>query len=77
MKQHVAVVALHTKAKEVIPLFVVADNSVKYSIDQVLKKQRAASLKHGGIGIRYTVKIHNQIRWLYYEDPGWFIEKVE
>lgn len=77
MKQSIAVVALHTKEGTVIPLFVVWENHVKYAIDRVIKKERAASLKHGGVGIRYTVKIQGRLRWLTYENPGWFIEKIE
>lgn len=76
MKQRVAVVALHTKEGIITPLFIVWDNHVKYPIDRILKKQKAASLKSGGFGIRYTVRIANQVRYLYYENPGWFIEKT-
>ena len=77
MKQSVAVVALHGKSGEVTPLFVVGDNRVKYAVDRIIRKQRAASLKSGGQGIRYTVRIRNQLRYLYYENPGWFIEKID
>ena len=44
MKHKTAVVALHTVSGEVIPLFVVWENGVKYQIDKVLRKERAASL---------------------------------
>ena len=44
MKQKVAVVVLHTKEGELIPLFIVWDNMVKYPIDKVISKQKAASL---------------------------------
>ncbi len=52
MKQKVAVVALHTKNGEVKPLFIVWDNHVKYPIDRIVRKEKAASLKSGGFGIR-------------------------
>lgn len=68
-------VALHTKSGDVTPLFIVWDNQVKYPIDKVIRKQKAASLKSGGMGMRYTIRIENHIRYLYYENPGWFIEK--
>ena len=73
MKQKVAVVVLHTKSGELVPLFVVWDNMVKYQIDKIINKQKAASLKSGGFGIRYTVRIQNQYRSLCYEYSGWFI----
>ncbi len=75
MKQRVAVVVLHTKENELVPLFIVWDNMVKYPIDKIIRKQKAASLKYGGFGLRYTVRIQNQYRYLYYENSGWFIEK--
>ena len=76
MKRKTAVVALHTMSGEVIPLFVVWENGVKYQIDKVLRKERAASLKSGGFGIRYTIRIQGQMRYLYYENPGCFIETL-
>ena len=37
--------------------------------------RRAASLKAGGLGWRYTCRIHGQERCLYREDDGrWFVE---
>lgn len=40
----------------------------------LLDCRRAASLKAGGIGMRYTVRISNRQSYLYYEDPRWFVE---
>ena len=77
MKTQVAVVALHTKQKELVPLFIVWDNMVKYRIDRIIRKEKAASLKYGGFGMRYTVRIQGQMRFLYYENPGWFIEPCD
>lgn len=70
-------VALHAKNGNVTPLFIVWDNNVKYAIDRIVKIQKAASLKSGGFGIRYTIRIENHMRYLYYENPGWFIEKTD
>lgn len=77
MKTQVAVVALHTKDKTIIPLFIVWEHNEKYPIDKILRKERAASLKYGGFGIRYTIRIRGQLRYLYYENPGWFIETCD
>lgn len=77
MKQKVAVVALHTKEGKITPLFIIWENNEKYPIDYISKIEKAASLKHGGIGIRYTIRVQTHQRWLYYENPGWFIEKIE
>jgi len=36
--------------------------------------RRAASLKAGGSGIRYTCRIGKKDAYLYYEDPKWFVD---
>ena len=43
-------------------------------IDRVLDVRRAASLKAGGMGIRYTVRINGKQSYLFYEEPRWFVE---
>lgn len=46
-----------------------------YEIDRLKKVQRAAALKVGGSGIRYTVMICGKERYLFQEDEGkWFLE---
>ena len=42
--------------------------------DRILDRRRAASLKAGGIGMRYTCRILGQRSYLYYEEPRWFVE---
>ena len=37
--------------------------------------RRAASLKAGGVGIRYTVRIGRSTTWLFLEDNRWFVER--
>ena len=57
----------------VIPLsFIYGDKVIE--IDKILDIRPAASLKHGGQGIRYTCKTHNITYYLFYEDDKWFIE---
>lgn len=75
MKIYVDVVALHKQDRTIVPLFIIWENHVKYSIDRVIAVQKAAALKEGGVGIRYTCRIHGHIRYLYYENPTWFIVK--
>lgn len=45
-----------------------------YQIDKVLDSRRAASLKAGGQGIRYLCRIHGKEKYLYYDEPKWFVE---
>lgn len=45
-----------------------------FEIDKVLDCRRAASLKAGGVGMRYIIQIGKRQSYLYYEDPRWFVE---
>ena len=46
-----------------------------FPIDRVVHICRAASLKAGGAGMRYTCRIRGHIRYLFLEDIGkWFLE---
>lgn len=75
MKTYVDVVALHKQDRSILPLFIIWENNVKYAIDRILAIEKAAALKEGGAGIRYTCRIQGHIRYLYYENPTWFIVK--
>lgn len=59
------------------PLSLTWEDGTVYAIDAVLDVRRAASLKAGGMGIRYTVSISGKKRYLYYEQPKWFVEGKE
>lgn len=73
-KVYVEVVTRFDVEGNITPLSVKWEDGTVYEIDKVLDKRRAASLKAGGIGIRYTCRILNQQSYLYYEDPKWFVE---
>lgn len=64
------------KEGNIWPLSVLWDNGKAYAIDKIIDKRRAASLKAGGIGLRYTVKIRGKITYLYYEEPKWYMENL-
>jgi len=59
----------------VTPLSVIWEDGRRYEIDRVLDSRRAPSLKAGGLGIRYTVKIRGRQTYLFYEGPKWFMER--
>lgn len=50
------------------------ENGRVYAIDKVLDKRRAASLKAGGSGIRYLCRIRGKERFLFYDEPRWYVE---
>lgn len=74
-KVYVEVMAEFTKDGELIPKSFVWTDGIRYEIDRITDKRRAASLKAGGVGMRYTCFIEGQQRYLYYEDNNmWFME---
>ena len=49
----------------------------RFEIQKVLDERRAASLKAGGNGIRYTCLINGKTAFLFFEDPRWFVDAVK
>lgn len=60
----------------IIPLAVIWENGRRFEIDKILDIRYAASQKAGGIGTRYTCLIRGRQRFLYFEDPQWFVENT-
>ena len=73
-KQYVEVIAKTDTQGYTLPLWVIWDDGRRFEIDKVLDVRPAASLKCGGMGIRYTVRIGGKATYLYFEDPCWFVE---
>ena len=61
----------------VIPLCINWEDGRKFEIDRVLDIRRAASLKKGGIGLRYTCRILGRERYLFLDGTKWFISRCE
>jgi hypothetical protein len=76
IKEYVDVIVKHNTDGDIKPLALSLSGGKLYEIDKVKYKCRAASLKVGGTGIRYTVKVKNTVFFLFDEENGkWFIEK--
>ena len=73
-KKYVEVVSDTSEDGIVTPLDIVWDTGVRYHIDRVLDRRQAHSLKTGGTGIRYTVRVGGTTTHLWYEGPRWFVE---
>lgn len=75
-KKYVDVVALTTSDGLVIPMEVRWDDGRRYRIDKVTDRRQAHSLKVGGTGMRYTVRIGGAQTHLWYDDyrKRWFVE---
>ena len=67
-------VADFSPESEVRPLCIVWDAGVRYQIERVLDARQAHSLKTGGTGIRYTIRVGGHDTYLWYEGPPWFVE---
>lgn len=46
-----------------------------FEIDRIFDVRRAASLKAGGVGMRYTCRIWGKEVKLFNEEGHWFMEK--
>lgn len=73
-KLYVEVVAKTSEDGRVTPLAIIWDDGRRFDIDRVLDARQAHSLKTGGCGMRYTVRVGGQSTYLYYEGPRWFVE---
>lgn len=78
-KMLVSVRAEHRIDGTVRPLSFFAPNGRKVVIDRLVSVRRAASLKAGGVGIRYEVRVTCgetcQVVYLFDDDGVWFVEK--
>lgn len=74
-KRYVQVQARFDEDGSLTPLSITWEDGRRFEIDRILDKRQAASLKVGGTGIRYLVRIGNNKTFLYYEGPRWFVEE--
>lgn len=74
-KRYVEVTARHDEDGKVTPLSITWVDGCVYEIDRVLDMRHAASLKVGGTGLRYLVRIGSSETFLYYERTRWFVEE--
>ncbi len=59
------------------PTSLVWEDGREYQIDRVTDIRRAASLKAGGTGIRYTCRVAGKQVYLFLEEDRWFMERKE
>lgn len=74
-KVYVDVNATFSKDGQLKPVSFIWQDGHVYEIQRITDVRRAASLKAGGVGTRYTCVIEGQESYLYYEDNNmWFVE---
>ena len=63
----------------ILPRSFIWEDGRRFEIDKVIDVCRAASLKAGGVGLRYTVRVKNKETYIFLEeDHGvdrWFMER--
>ena len=61
---------------QVTPLSITWRDGRTFPIDRVEEAIRRASARVGGTGVRYRVSINGRDKYLFFEDPRWFVEEV-
>ena len=75
-KIYVDVIAEFSKDGILTPKSFVWEDGSIYEIQRIKDVRRAASLKAGGVGQRYTCVVDGREVYLFYEDNNmWFMEK--
>jgi len=74
-KVYVDVLAAFSQEGDVHPLAIKWEDGRRYHVDRVIDVRRAASLKAGGTGIRYTCVVCGKQTYLFLEENRWFVEK--
>lgn len=57
-----------------VPLEIVWEDGRSFGIDKITEIKKAASLKVGGQGLRYTCRVHGKETYLFLEEDRWFME---
>lgn len=74
MRKKITVIAKMDENGKITPLTILWSPSLSIEIDKVVDIRKKASLKGGGMGIRYTCLIKNQQRYLWLDENIWFVE---
>ena len=74
---YVNVIARHDEQGRVRPLEVEWEDGRRFGVDRLLDVRRAAALKAGGQGLRYTVRILGKETYLFEDEGRWFVEARE
>ena len=83
-KVYVGVDVRFSETGAMVPRCLIWADGTKYEIDRVMEIRRAAAMRAGGCGDRYTIRVHGQLRYLFFERTAaltenscgrWFIER--
>ncbi len=74
MKQYVSVTARFDEDGNLLPLKIHWNDGRSFEIDRVTDIRYVASLKTGGMGLRYTCRIAGTEKYLFLEENRWFVD---
>lgn len=74
VKTYVKIIAQIAEDGSIRPLSIYLEDGRHFDIDEVKNVCRAASLKAGGCGMRYTIRIGKRDTYLFDEEGRWFVE---
>ena len=74
MKINLEVNAKFDLEGNVRPISIIWEDGRVFAIDRVLDVRRAASLKAGGVGMRYICRICGKTVALFNDENKWFME---
>ena len=75
-KRYVPVVVRFDAEGQLRPLEIEFDEEHRYAVERVLDVCRAACQTVGGVGVRYTVQVQGQERYLWLEKNRFFVEAI-
>lgn len=75
VKKYVEVVARISENGDPKPMYIGWEDNRYFKVDKVLEVLPAASLKAGGQGLRFKLRIGQTTTYVFYENPAWFVEK--
>ena len=73
MKVYVPVTASFDADGNIMPVALTWTDGHVYGIDRVLDVRKAASLKGGGLGMRYTCRIGGSTAQIWLDENRWFV----
>ena len=74
MRKNVTMIAKMDEFGMVTPQTLIWSDGSKYQIDKVVDIRKKASLKGGGMGLRYTCIIKKQEKYIWLDEYTWFVE---
>lgn len=76
-KVYVEVTARFAADGSLTPLSFTWDDGRRYDVDRILDRRNAASLKAGGNGLRFTVKVRGKETYMFFDtfEFRWFMER--